>query len=135
MATSVAPIVFQRNFALDPEILGPNSSFGLQVGISTDADVLQALAANQPFPTRPTGVIDLTHVGLVASGGNPVAFQGNNTTISFTFSAGVTAGLGVFDDPQAMIESLGLGETPGLNLDIGAAPNSRYTLLRAGYQA
>ena len=68
-------------------------------------------------------------------GGNPVAFKGGETTVAFTFSVGVTAGLGVFDDPQAAIQSLGLGETPGVDLTVGAAPNSRYTLLRAGYQA
>src|SRR5208282_1718314 len=134
MATSTSSAL-QKTFPLDPEILGPNSSVGLQVGVSTDADVLQALAANQPFPTRPTGVINLSHVSLVASGGSPVAFKGGNTTIGFAFSVGVTAGLGVFDDPQAAIQSLGLGETPGLDLTIGAAPNVRYTLLRTGYQA
>jgi hypothetical protein len=84
MAAATSP-TFQKTFPLDSEILGPNSSVGLQVGGSTDADVLQALAANQPFPTRPTGVIDLTHVSLVASGGNPVAFKGGKTTIGLTF--------------------------------------------------
>src|ERR1041384_5273769 len=104
MAAPASP-VFQKTFPLDPNILGPSSSLNLQVGASTDADVLQAIATNQPFPARPNGVIDLAHISLVASGGNPVAFQGGNTTIGFSFSAGVTAGLGVFDDPQAAIES------------------------------
>jgi hypothetical protein len=134
MAAPASP-AFQKTFPLDPEILGPNSSLDLQIGASTDADVLQAIATNQPFPARPSGVIDLTHISLLASGGNPVAFQGGGATVGFSFSAGVTAGLAVFDDPQAAIQSLGLGETPGVDLTIGAAPNSRYTLLRAGYQA
>jgi len=134
MATP-ASSALQKTFPLDSEILGPNSSLGLELDGSTDADVLKAIATNQPFPTRPAGVIDLTHISLVASGGNPVAFKGGDTTVGFAFSAGVTAGLGVFDDPQAAIQALGLGETPGLDLTIGAAPNSRYTLLRAGYQA
>jgi hypothetical protein len=134
MAAPASP-AFQETFPLDTDILGPNSAVNLQVGGSTDADVLQALATNHPFPTRPTGVIDLTHISLVASGGNPVAFKGGNTTLGFSFSAGVEAGLGVFDDPKAAIQSLGLGETPGLDLTIGAASNSRYTLLRAGYKA
>jgi hypothetical protein len=124
-----------KTFPLDPQILGPNSSLNLQVSGSTDADVLQALATNQPFPTRPNGVIDLAHISLVASGGNPVAFTGGNTTIGFTFSAGVTAGVGVFDDAQAALQSLGLDETPGLDLTIGVEQPSRYVLLRAGYQA
>lgn len=125
-----------KTFALDPGILGPNSSLDLKVSASTDADVLQALATNGAFPPRQSGVIDLTHISLVASGANPVAFTGGgNTTVGFSFSAGVTAGVGVFGDPQAAIQSLGLGETPGLDLAIGAAANSRYMLLRAGYQA
>ena len=134
MAAPASP-AFQKTFPLDSDVLGPNSSITVKVGGSTDADVLQALATNQPFPTRPTGVIDLGHISLVASADNPVAFNAGDTTIGFSFSAGVTAGVGVFDDPQAAIQSLGLGETPGLDLTIGAAPNSRYTLLRAGYQA
>jgi hypothetical protein len=112
MATPASPLL-EKTFPLDSEILGPGSSLGLQAGASTDADVLQAIAANRPFPTRAGGVIDLAHISLVASGGNPVAFTGGDTTVGFSFSAGVTAGLGIFDDPQAAISSLGLGETPG----------------------
>lgn len=134
MASIPSPAL-QKTFPLDSKILGPDSSLALQVGSSTDADVLEAIATNQPFPTRPNGVINLADISLVASGGKPVAFTGGNTTIGFSFSAGVTAGLGVFDDPQAAVQSLGLGETPGLDLTIGAPPKSRYTLLRAGYQA
>lgn len=135
MAAPASPVV-QKSFPLDPDILGPNSSIGVQVSPSTDADVLQAITTNQPFPTRPGGVIDLSHISLVASGGNPVAFKGGGSTIlGFSFSAGVTAGVGIFDNPQAAIQSLALGETPGLDPTIGAAPNSRYALLRAGYQA
>src|SRR6516164_2099902 len=134
MATP-ASSALQKTFPLDPEILGPNSSLGLELDGSTDADVLKAIATNQPFPTRPAGVIDLAHISLVASGGNPVAFKGGDTTVGFSFSAGVTAGLGVFDDPKAAISSLSLGETPGLDLSMGAEANSRYALLRAGYQA
>src|SRR5580765_1878491 len=134
MATT-ASAAFQKTFPLDPDILGAGSSLSLQVSGSSDSDVLQAIATNQPFPTRPTGVIDLAHISLVASGGNPVAFQSGGTTVGFAFSAGATAGAGVFDDPQAAVLSLGLPETPGLDLSIGAVPNSRYMLLNAGYQA
>jgi hypothetical protein len=119
MAASTSP-VFQKTFSLDPEILGPGSSLALEVGGSTDADVLLAIANNQPFPPRPTGVIDLAHISLLASGANPVTFQGGDTTVGFSCSAGVTAGLGIFDDPQVAAQSLDLGETPGLDLTIGA---------------
>jgi hypothetical protein len=91
---------------------------------------------NQPFPTRPNGVIDLAHISLAASGGNPVAFTSTGgITLGFSFSAGVTAGAGIFDKAADAIAALALGETPGLDLTIGAAPNSRYALLSTGYQA
>jgi hypothetical protein len=63
MAASTSP-VFQKEFSLDPEILGPGSSLALEVGGSTDADVLLAIANNQPFPPRPAGVTDLAHISL-----------------------------------------------------------------------
>jgi hypothetical protein len=128
---------FQKSLALDPDILGPNSAATLQATGSSDADVLQALIDNTAFPNRPSGVIDLGDISLQASGGNPVAFQGGETTVGFSFSAGAAAGIGVFDDPQAAVKSLGLDDTPGLDLTIGAAQagNFRYVLLRAGYTA
>src|SRR5262249_36236522 len=108
----------QKSFALDPAILGPNSAASLELSASTDADVIAAVAADQPFPTRPNGVIDLTHVSLTASGGNPVAFRGNGATIGFEFSAGLTAGVGIFDSAQDALSSLAPGETPGLDLTV-----------------
>ena len=134
MAGVAAPSVRNR-FPLDSDILGPNSALTLEAGGATDADVVQAILSNTPFPTRPNGVIDLAHISLQAAGGNDVAFNGGSTTVGFQFSAGVTAGAGVFDDPQAAVTSLGLDETPGLDLSIGAAPATRYLLLRAGYTA
>ena len=136
MAAGQAP-AFQKSFSLDPDLLGPNSSLTIDVAPTTDADVLQAIAANSPFPSRPSGVIDLAHISLQASGGNPIVFKGGETTVGFQFSAGATAGAGIFDDPQAAVKSLGLDETPRLDLTIGATPgaNSRYALLRTGYTA
>src|SRR5947209_19969513 len=130
------PAAISKQFPLAPEALGPATAISLDVDPSTDADALLAIAHNQPFPARPSGVIDLVHISLTASGGKPVAFTGGDTTVGFSFSAGVTAGAAVFDDPQAAIKSLGLDETPGLDLTIGAAaPANRYALLRAGYTA
>ncbi len=130
-----APAALQKTFPLDPDILGPNSAVAVELGASTDADVVSAIVSNQPFPTRPNGIIDLAHISLKASGANPVAFQGNGVTIGFGFSAGVTAGAAVFDNPQDAIAALSLGETPGLDLSIGAVAGARYALLRTGYQA
>ncbi|MBZ5618207.1 MAG: hypothetical protein LAQ69_05630 [Acidobacteriia bacterium] len=133
--SGVALAGLEKKFSLDPAILGPNSAATLELGGAADADVVSAIVGNQPFPARANGIIDLTHISLTASGGRPVAFQGGGVTLGFSFSAGVTAGAGVFDQAQDAIAALGLGETPGLDLTIGAAPNSRYALLRTGYQA
>ena len=134
---ALAPSSFQKSFPLDPAVLGNQSAVALDIGGTTDADVLIAIATNQPFPTRPSGVIDLAHISLTASGGKPVAFQGESgLTIGFEFSAGVTAGAAIFDNPNDAIRALGLNETPGLDLSLGAtSASSRYALLRTGYKA
>jgi len=133
--TAIAPGALQRTFPLDPNILGPGSAVSLQLTGSTDADVISAVALNQPFPTRQSGIIDLAHVSLTATGGNPVLFQGNGTTIGFAFSAGVTAGAGIFDHVKDAIAALSLAESPGLDLTIDDTPGSRYALLSTGYTA
>jgi hypothetical protein len=135
MSTGATPAL-KKTFPLDPAVLGSGSAATLELGGSTDADVDLAVATNQPFPTRPGGIIDLAHISLTASGGNPVAFQGGGVSLGFEFSAGVTAGAGIFDDPNQAIAALNLGETPGLDLSVGSAsPAVRYALLRTGYQA
>jgi len=125
----------KKSFALDPDVLGPNSSANLELGGTTDADVVLAVSTDTPFPDRPNGIIDLAHISLNASGANPAGFQGGEVLVAFQFSAGVTAGAAIFDRPQDALAALNLGETPGLNLTIGAAPDSRFVLLRSGYQA
>ncbi len=134
MSAAATPTL-KKTFPLDPTILGSGSAAMLELGGSTDADVNLAIATNQPFPTRANGIIDLAHISLTASGGMPVAFQGGGVSLGFSFSAGVTAGVGIFDDPNNAIAALNLGETPGLDLTIDSAPGSRYALLRTGYQA
>src|SRR5258708_27413622 len=102
MSTGAAPAPgFQKSFPLDPAILGDKSAVSLDLGGATDADVALAIVGNKPFPTRPSGVIDLAHISLTASGGKPVAFQGGGgLTVGFNFSAGATAGAGLFLAPD-----------------------------------
>ena len=127
--------VLKKSIALDPDVLGPGSALSLELGGSTDADVLEAVARNEPFPVRPSGGIEVGHLNLEAGGGNPVAFRGGATTVGFKFAASVTAGAGIFDDPETALKALGLDETPGLDLTVGAESASRYALLRTGYSA
>lgn len=129
---------FQKSFPLDPAVLGDKSALSLDLGGTTDADVALAIVTNKPFPARPGGVIDLAHISLTVSGGQDVAFKASDgLTVGFSFSAGVTAGAAIFDKANDALRSLGLGETPGLDLTFGGAAGTgtRYALLRTGYTA
>ena len=132
---SPAPAHLQKSFPLDPAILGAGSAASLELGGAISADVVSAIATNRPFPDRPDGVIRLAEIGLTASGGNPVAFQGGGVTVGFHFCGGVTAGAAVFDRADDAIAALALDEIPGLDVTIGATADSRYALLHTGYQA
>jgi hypothetical protein len=125
----------QRSFALDSDILAPGSAFNVDLSGSTAADVALAIVKDDPFPEREDGEIALGQIGLGVSGGNPVAFSGSGTTVGFEFSAGITAGAGIFDRPDKAIAALGLAETPGLSLSSDGGADARYAVLRAGYKA
>jgi hypothetical protein len=125
----------QHRFALDSGILAPGSAAALDLSGSTDADVALAIVGDDPFPARPDGQIVLGHIGLTASGGNPVAFSAGPTTVGVEFGAGVTAGAAVFDTPRAAFQALAIGQTPGLDLAVQAPEGTRVALLRAGYTA
>jgi hypothetical protein len=97
---------FEKEFPLDPAILGPNSAAKVAVSSTTSADVLQALVNDSPFPTRPNGKLELGSIMLQAQGGNKIAFNAGQGTVGFDFSAGFHTGLGVFDQPADAIGSL-----------------------------
>lgn len=128
--------LFQKEFPLDPDILAPGSALKVSVTGATDADVLQAIAQNTAFPTRPNGQLPLGSIDLQASGGNQVAFKaGPGGTVSFNFSASFHSGVGVFDNPADALSSLALDSAPNLDLSIPGDPSSRYLLMVVGYQA
>ncbi len=134
MATGTAAAL-QRQFALDPDILGPGSALSLELTGATDQDVVAALATGKPLPKRPDGVLELGRIGLAASGGKAVKFNAGKTTVGFQFSAGVTAGIGVYDEPGKALDALDLGEAPGLDLAFDDSATTRFALFRAGYEA
>ena len=125
----------QRSFALDSDVLAPGSAFNVDLNGSTAADVALAIVKDDPFPARESGEIKLGQIGLSVAGQNPVAFSGGGTSVGFEFSAGITAGAGIFDRPDQAIAALGLAETPGLVLSPDARGDARYAVLRAGYRA
>jgi len=134
MIAGAAPEL-KKTFLLDPHILGPKSAASLEIGGTTAPDVVLAVVGNLPFPSRPNGVIALTDISLSASGGLPMAFQGDGVTLGFNFSAGVTAGAGIFDRAKDAMAALVPGGAPGLELSAVDQPGSRYVLMQARYQA
>src|ERR1035441_965257 len=134
MSANATPSL-KKTFPLDPNIFGPKSAASLEMGATTAPDVIVAVAGNLPFPARPNGVIDLSDIYLNASGGLPVAFQGDGVTLGFSFSAGVTAGAAVYDRAEDALASLVPGGAPELEFSALDKPRSRYVLLQSGYRA
>jgi hypothetical protein len=135
VASSV-PTLFQRQFQLAPEVLGPNSAESVTVNVVRDLDVAQALAGNHPFPTRADGKLELGALALQASGGKKLAFHAGQGSVEFGFSASFRTGLGVFDRPADAVSALQLAETPGLDLAPGAgAASNRFAAMVMSYGA
>ena len=68
------------------------------------------------------------------SGSRPAATarspsRGSGTTVGFEFSAGITAGAGIFATPDRALAAVGFSETPGVVFDARCAP--RHALCRA----
>jgi hypothetical protein len=126
---------FQKTFQLPAGILGPGSAESVSVSATTDADVVQALLTDAPFPERPNGMLELGSVMLEASGGNQVSFNAGQGTVSFDFSAAFKKGVGVYDQSADAIAALQLDAPPQLDLTVAGAAGDRYVLMLCGYNA
>ncbi len=127
--------VFQRQFHLAPEVLGPKSAQSVTATVAQDADLARALATDSPFPARPGGKLELGSIALQAAGGRQVALDAGPATVDFSFSTAFQTGVGVFDRPADAVASLGLSSAPGLDLAAGSGAGSRYVVMLAGYRA
>ena len=85
------------------------------------------------FPTRPNGQIPLGSIKVQAESGKGIAFEAGPTSVSFSASAGLKTGLGVFDKSAGAIASLQLQNTPHLDLALDEVGNQRYLLMLWGY--
>lgn len=119
-------IRFQRNLPF----LNQAGSLGLNVAADAAADVRAALLANTPFPVRQ---IALAEISARAETAKPIQFGSGN--LKAEFGAGASAGIGVFQDPQAVLQMLAPDEAllPGLQLPLQAGEN--LLLLRWGFDA
>jgi hypothetical protein len=126
---------FQKQFPLDPSVLGTNSSLTLGIKATTDADVLQAIMNDTAFPTRPSGQLALGSIELQSSGSGISFNTGGNGTANFTFSAAFRTGVGVYDKSADAIQALKLDSAPNLDLTIPGDATSRYLLFQVGCNA
>jgi len=129
-----APTPQSHEFILDHKILGIDSSEKITVSPVTDADVLDAIIHDRPFPTRPNGRIEMGRIALEADPGKKIFFAAGEVSVSLSASAGIKTGMGVYDKAGDALSSLQLEQTPGLVLTADSKPDARYLVMLWGYK-
>jgi len=129
---NVIPISSNR-FQLDKTITAPGGSVTIDIGASTDNDVLDAILENKPFPDRPDGKIELGSIDLKGETGKAFAFNAGQTTIGFQASAEFKTGLGVYNSAADAIGALQLADGPQLNLSIPGSTTDKFLVMSWGY--
>ncbi|MGD0309542.1 MAG: hypothetical protein ABSC02_09650 [Acidobacteriota bacterium] len=128
-----APSPQSREFLLDHEILGIDSTEKITVSLATDADVLDAIIHDRPFPMRRDGRIEMGRIALETGAGKNVTFAAGEVSVSLHASAGFKTGIGVYDKAGDALSSLQLERTPGLVLAADSKPDARYLVMLWGY--
>jgi hypothetical protein len=123
----MAMLAFNKDFIVP----GGSGAAGLEFPAATDPDVQQALLNDTAFPDRQLTIGSLQ---LKASA-KPIEFGDASKKVTFTGSASAFAGLGVYQDPVAMLSTLPLDDTLDKNFHLPASPDHEYVLLRWGYDA
>lgn len=123
-----AILAFNRSFTVP----GGNGAAGLEFPAPADADVRTALLQNTAFPDRQ---LTLGSVHVKAESGKPIEFGDSAKTVTFSGSASAFAGLGVYQEPQAMLSALRLNDTFEEGLHLPASADHEYVLLQWGYDA
>jgi hypothetical protein len=120
---------FSKQFSLDAGIF---TTATVTVSASTDANALEAILANQPFPD---GDIQIGHISFSADTGNvtlnPASVGG--ASVGFDLSASAQSGAGVFGKSADAIQALSL--TDPIPLQIEDQAGQRYLLFECGYTA
>ncbi|NIR53097.1 hypothetical protein GWO43_31090 [candidate division KSB1 bacterium] len=119
-------------FEKNKTFLSGTSSAGIQLGADTDPQVLLALKNDSPFPERQ---IELGKIAINAEGGKDIEFGKGSKKVTFKGGANASAfsGLGVYQDANSLIGSLGLDDNIAPALDLQDSADSLYLLLRWGY--
>lgn len=117
-------------FGINREFVSPEGGAAIEVSAVTDADARQALIEDKPFPQRP---LTLGNISLQAEAGKDIRFATDKGQVSFKGSLSAFSGLGLYLDPQSMLDALELDDSiaPGIKLD--ADQDFYYLMLRWGY--
>jgi hypothetical protein len=124
----MANLAFNKKFTAP----GGSGAVGLELPVTADAEVVAALAGNRPFPNRQ---LPLGSFQLKAQSGKAIEFGDSARTVAFSGSGSAFAGLGVYQDPQAMLKALPLGDTLEKGVQLPFAADEEYVLLQWGYDA
>ena len=64
MADPITMPITNTKFQLDKTIVAPEGSLTIEIGASSDHDVITAILEKKPFPNRPNGKIELGSIEL-----------------------------------------------------------------------
>ena len=121
------PIIpFSRNKSL----FDGGSTAGIEIKADASADLLAAIAARKPFPSRD---IEVAQGSLSFQGGKDLTFKSDRGTVTFEGSASAFAALGVFSDAARVRDLLEADEHVADGLTFGTAAGDRLLVLRWGY--
>ncbi|MBM3723866.1 MAG: hypothetical protein FJW40_00365 [Acidobacteria bacterium] len=116
---------FKRN----AKFLKDAVSAGVNVELPKDKAML-AVAAGGPFPRAQ---FTLGSLKVSAEGGRDLTFLSGRGTVAFKASAGASAGIGVYPNPEPLIAALNLDENLPGGLALPADETGHYTAFQWGY--
>lgn len=119
-------------FDKSKQFLDGNASVGIQVSADKDSEVLKALKDNKPFPDRQ---IELGNLTVNAQIGHDISFLGDRGTVSFSGSASAFAGIGIYKNPSALLQTLNPPDETAPSLNLPTPSGSALLLLRWGFDA
>jgi hypothetical protein len=111
-------------------LFGGAAQFQVEVSGARDADVLQSLIANAPFPDRD---IRLGRVSLEAGGGRDIDFPSAAGKVSFRGSGSAFSSLGVYRSASKAFDDLRPDEEISPGITFPKDGDQRYVVLRWGY--
>jgi|GEM_PF-906579 len=119
-------IKFEKN----KEFLSGDAAAGLKLTAIKDPKVAAALAANDKFPV---GDVRLGDIAVSGEAGKSVKFAGDKGSVEFKASAEAHAGMGVYFDPDKLLEALELNDNIAPGMSLGSDSDSFYLVLNWGY--